>query len=282
MNFAVIGDKGMFGQEMSSLIESFGKQVARLNRSNFDLSRSPKDLAEVIGRADFIINAVAFTGVDAAEYNIEKARLVNGEYVGKLAEVALILDAKLMQISTDYVFPGSAVYPIKTSAHTQPVNAYGSSKLLGEQLLMRSGSRFQIFRTAWLYGARGDCFPKAIAKKVLELGSCDVVNDQFGQPTWAKDLAKVVYTHCIENYDEPVVHAVASGSASWFEFAKAIVADLPDSEGFTVRPLASHELIGQAKRPNFSILDNTETAGPIIGNWMERWKIAAPEILASI
>jgi dTDP-4-dehydrorhamnose reductase len=282
MHFAVIGDKGMFGQEMSSLLQSSGEQVSGFNRANLNLSGSPQDLAEVLAGVEVIVNAVAFTGVDAAEDNIAQADLVNGEYVGKLAQVALMLDAKLMHISTDYVFPGTAVSPIKTKASTTPVNAYGASKLLGENLLTKSGARFQIFRTAWLYGATGDCFPRAIAKRLFETNSTDVVNDQFGQPTWTRDLSEVVYQHSLEDYNEPVVHAVSSGSASWFDFAQAVAARLPNPDIYTVNPISSTDLIRRAKRPNYSVLDNTETAGPVIENWLDRWKIASAEILASI
>jgi dTDP-4-dehydrorhamnose reductase len=282
MHFAVIGDKGMFGQEISSLLQSYGEQVSGFNRANLDLSSSPQDLAEVLIGAEVIVNAVAFTGVDAAEDNIGQADLVNGEYVGKLAQVALMLDAKLMHISTDYVFPGTAVSPIKTKASTRPVNAYGASKLLGEELISKSGARFQIFRTAWLYGATGGCFPKAIAKRLLETKSCDVVSDQFGQPTWTRDLSEVVYKHSLEDFNEPVVHAVSSGSASWFDFAQAVAASLPNPDIYTVNPIPSTDLIRRAKRPNYSVLDNTETSGPVIENWLDRWEIASAEILASI
>jgi dTDP-4-dehydrorhamnose reductase len=282
MRFAVIGDRGMFGQEISALLQSSGEQIWGFNRTNMDLSSSAQELSEVIAKADVIINAVAFTNVDAAEGSTAQARLVNGEYVEKLAQVGLILDAKIVHISTDYVFSGSAPTPIGTRAITRPINAYGASKLYGEQLLSNSGARFQIFRTAWLYGATGDCFPKAIAKNLLETGRCDVVNDQLGQPTWTRDLAEVVYKHCLEEYDETLVHAVASGSASWFEFAQAIASCLPNPESYKINSISSTDLVSRAIRPSFSVLDNSQTTGPVIGNWLERWKVASPQILASI
>jgi dTDP-4-dehydrorhamnose reductase len=282
MHFTVIGDRGMFGQEMYSLLQSAGETVSGFNRSTIDLSRSPQELADDIEKAEVIVNAVAFTGVDAAESRVDEARLVNGEYVGKLAQVALILDAKLMHVSTDYVFNGTALNPIKTQANTEPVNEYGFSKLLGEQLLSKSGARYQVFRTAWLYGASGNCFPKAVAKRLLEKGSCDVVSNQFGQPTWAKDLAEIVYRHSVEDFDEPVVHAVSSGSASWFEFAKEIASLLPNPDSYSVNPIPGSDLVREAKRPSYGVLDNTETVGPVIGNWLERWKIASPGVLSSI
>jgi dTDP-4-dehydrorhamnose reductase len=282
MLFAVIGDKGMFGQDMCSLLKSQSEEVVGFNRSNLDLSQSAETLAQAISKADVVINAVAYTEVDEAEENQAEANLVNGEYAGKLAQVAKLLGAKLIHISTDYVFPGTSSSPIKNTNQTSPVNAYGQSKLLGESLISQSGARYQIFRTAWLFGARGNCFPRSIAKKLYAAGEVDVVDDQFGQPTWTKDLAAVIYHHSLYDNAESIVHASASGVASWFDFAKAIADSLPNPTGYKVRRISSSDLEPRAKRPGYSVLDNTDTEGPIIGNWLDRWRVAAPEILASI
>jgi dTDP-4-dehydrorhamnose reductase len=282
MLFAVVGDKGMFGHDMFSLLQANGQNVLGFNRSNLDLGTPVEELARAIGGVDVIINAVAYTKVDAAEDNPAEANLVNGELAGKLAQVAKKLGARFMHVSTDYVFPGTVSHPIKITDQTSPVSAYGQSKLLGESLVSQSGANHQIFRTAWLFGAHGNCFPKSIAKKLLDAGEADVVNDQFGQPTWTKDLAEVVYQHSLNEYSEPIVHASASGYASWFDFAKAIVDSLPNPTAYKVRPISSSDLELRAKRPSYSVLNNSETKGPIIGDWLERWSLAAPEILSSI
>jgi dTDP-4-dehydrorhamnose reductase len=282
MIIAVIGDKGMFGQDMVSLLRSRGENVAGFNRFNLDLSQSPIQIAEVISRADAIINAIGYTKVDAAQDQPDQANLVNGEYAGKLALAAKNLGAKFIQVSTDYVFYGSSRTPISVDAPTLPANAYGASKLLGEELVSASGSDFQIFRTAWLYGAGGKCFPKSIAKQLLESGGARVVNDQIGQPTWSKDLAEVIYSHIKIPQNERVVHAVASGSASWFEFAEAVASSLSRSATFTIEPLPSRNIATKAHRPSYSVLRNEETNGPIIGDWLDRWKVAAPEVLSSM
>jgi dTDP-4-dehydrorhamnose reductase len=282
MLFAVIGDKGMFGQDMYSLLKSKTEEVVGFNRSNLDLTQSAETLAKEISRADVVINAVAYTKVDEAEDNQAEATLVNGNYAEKLAQVAKVLGAKLMHISTDYVFPGTANSPIQTSEQTSPVNAYGESKLLAETLIQESGSNYQIFRTAWLYGAFGNCFPKSIVRKLVVGREVEVVNDQFGQPTWTRDLADVIYQHSIHNYPEPIVHASSSGSTSWFDFAEAIADSIPNPDAYKIRPISSSSLGLKAKRPSYSVLDNTNTRGPVIGDWLERWKVAAPEIIASI
>jgi dTDP-4-dehydrorhamnose reductase len=282
MLVAVIGDRGLFGQDMYSLLLSKGNEVVGFNRANLDLSQPSEQLADAISRADVLINAAAYTQVDAAQKNKDEARLVNGEYAGKLARVAKALEAKFIQISTDYVFPGDSRVPMPTDSPTSPINEYGASKLLGERLVAESGADYQIFRTAWLYGAGGNCFPRTIAKRLLEGRAVEVVNDQVGQPTWSRDLAQVIYSHIHNPWNERVVHAVSSGSASWFDFANAISSSLPGSQTFSVRAISSAGNAKGAVRPAYSVLDNTDTDGPIIGNWLDRWKVAAPEVLSSI
>jgi len=282
MLVAVIGDRGLFGRDMYSLLLSKGDNVVGFNRSNLDLSQTLEGLTEAISRADVLINAVAFTQVDAAENNKDEALLVNGEYAGKLARVAKALEAKFIQISTDYVFPGDSRIPISTDSPTSPINEYGASKLLGEQLVAESGADYQIFRTAWLYGAGGNCFPRTIAKRLLEGGAVEVVSDQVGQPTWSRDLAEVIYSHIHNPCNDRVVHAVASGFASWFDFAEAVASSLPGLQTFQIKPISSLSPAKGAVRPAYSVLDNTGTNGPIIGNGLDRWRVAAPEILSSI
>jgi dTDP-4-dehydrorhamnose reductase len=267
---------------MCSLLLSKGDKVVGFNRSNLELSQSRKELTDTISRADVLINAVAYTQVDAAESNKDEARLVNGEYAGKLARVAKALGAKFIQISTDYVFAGDSSVPISKDSPTSPINEYGASKLLGEQLVAESGADYQIFRTAWLYGAGGNCFPRTIAKRLLNSGAVEVVSDQMGQPTWSRDLAELIYSHIHNPWRERVVHSVASGSASWFDFAEAIASSLPGSQTFQIKPISSFSPAKGAVRPAYSVLDNTGTDGPIIGNWLDRWKVAAPEVLSSI
>ena len=282
MLVVVIGDRGLFGQDMYSLLLSKGDKVVGFNRSNLELSQAWEELTNTISRADVLINAVAYTQVDAAESNKDEARLVNGAYAGKLARVAKALGAKFIQISTDYVFAGDSSVPISKDSSTSPINEYGASKLIGEQLVAESGADYQIFRTAWLYGAGGRCFPRTIAKRLIGGGEVKVVNDQIGQPTWSRDLAEVIYSHIHNPCNERVVHAVASGSASWFDFAEAIASSLPGSQTLQIKPISSLSPGKGAVRPAYSVLDNTGTDGPIIGNWLDRWKVAAPEILSSI
>jgi dTDP-4-dehydrorhamnose reductase len=273
MSFAVIGDRGMFGTEMVESLAFQNRQVTGFNRDSMDLNASSDNLAKQLQGFNVIINAVAYTAVDKAESELELANLVNGEYAGKLARVAKTLGARFMHISTDYVFDGSADKPYATNAQTDPQGAYGSSKLLGENLVIESGADFTIFRTAWLYGKNGRCFPKVMFEKASKNEPLRVVNDQFGQPTWTKDLAQQVFAFS-ELVEAPeIVHAVSSGKATWFEFAKEIVGDYP------IDPVSSSEFVTPAKRPGYSVLDNSSNLVEPIGDWLERWQIAKSDVL---
>jgi dTDP-4-dehydrorhamnose reductase len=280
MRWVVIGDKGLFGSEMVAYLEAMGESVSRFNRGNLNLDALAESLSKQIGSVDVIVNAIGFTAVDKAESELYEANTVNGIYAGKLAQVAAILGAKFFHISTDYVFDGESVTPYGTSSETNPQTVYGKSKELGEQLVAQSDAHYTIFRTSWLYGAHGKNFAKTIAAKLIETGAVKVVNDQIGTPTWTRDLAEVVYAHGVHDFNEKIVHAVASGSGSWFDFAREVAASLPEGDKYFLSPVSSEEFPTVAKRPAFSVLDNSETKGPTIGDWHERWKIAAPEVLA--
>ena len=275
MGFAVIGDKGMFGAEMVQVLDSENKQVTGFSRDSIDLEASSDELVKYLERFDVIINAVAYTAVDKAESDLAMANLVNGEYAGKLARVAKSVGARFLHISTDYVFDGVGTSPYLTTDPTNPQSAYGSSKLLGEELVANSGANYTIFRTAWLYGRYGRCFPKVIFGKAADNERLRIVDDQFGQPTWTKDLAKQVLAF-LELADAPrIVHAVSSGETSWFEFAKEIVGTYP------VEPVSSAGFVTAAKRPSYSVLNNSSDLVTPIGDWRERWQIAKSEVLGN-
>jgi dTDP-4-dehydrorhamnose reductase len=276
MGFAVIGDRGMFGTDMVNLLKSKQKAVSGFNRDSMDLSSSKDELAKQLQDFGVIINAVAYTAVDKAESELELANLVNGEFAGKLAQAAQAVGAKFMHISTDYVFDGLATNPYTANAPTNPQSAYGSSKLLGENLVADSGANYIFFRTAWLYGKHGRCFPKVMFEKVSRKDSLRVVNDQFGQPTWTKDLAQQVFAFA-ELGDAPnIVHAVSSGKTNWFEFAKEVVGEYP------IEPVSSSEFVTAAKRPSYSVLDNSSSLVMPIGDWRERWRVAKLDVLEGL
>jgi dTDP-4-dehydrorhamnose reductase len=282
--WGVIGNTGLLGSELEGELLSAGQEVIGFNRSNFDLSNSPSELADHVsyqGHVDALVNCLAFAAVDRAESRPDEAMLVNSEYAGKLAWVARELGARFIQISTDYVFDGASTSPYQPEDKPNPQTAYGQSKLAGEIAVQESGADFQIFRTAWLYGANGQCFPKTVEKALGQAGSMKVVADQIGQPTWTVDLAKLIIAHSkLSQGSRPrIVHGTASGQASWFDFAGEIARSLGHDPEKAVQPITTADFPTPAKRPTYSVLDNQNETGLVIGDWRERWKEAAVEVL---
>jgi dTDP-4-dehydrorhamnose reductase len=273
MRFAVIGDRGMLGSEMMLFLVNQGDEALGFNRETLNLGDSVERIAAHLEGFDAVVNAVAYTKVDKAESEVDLASLVNGEYAGKLAKATKIVGAKFLHVSTDYVFDGSSDVPYSTDAIPNPQSAYGRSKLLGERLVEESGVNYTIFRTAWLYGSHGKCFPKVILEKSMRGDPLRVVDDQFGQPTWTRDLAEQVLSFAKVDKAPNLVHSVSSGRASWFDFAVEVVGDYP------IEAVSSSEFVTKAKRPRFSVLDNSSDVVPPIADWKERWLAAKGEVL---
>lgn len=281
MRWAIFGEKGMLGAEFAKLLADKGEQYIGLSRSNFDLAQTSDELANQISDIDAVVNAIAFTKVDQAETDVTEAYRVNAFFAESLAMACAKTGSRLFHISTDYVFDGQQTKAYRVSDVAEPSTVYGKSKKLGEDLVVASGANYSIFRTAWLYGAHGDCFPRKVAKKLITQDRIEVVDDQFGSPTWTKDLASLIYEHASSGIEEAFVHAVSSGNTSWFEFAKEVAEVLPQKKN-SVFPVTSEKYNTPAQRPKFSILDNSETEGPVIGNWLERWNIAKQEVLEDL
>jgi dTDP-4-dehydrorhamnose reductase len=281
LRFAIVGENGMFGSEMLTLLKSRGLDAHGFGRSNLNLDSDPKLIANSLRGADVVINAVAYTLVDRAETEIDQANRVNGKYAGVLAEAAALLGARFIHISTDYVFDGNSIFPYSVAEPLSPQSSYGRSKALGEELVEKAGADFSILRTAWLYGANGRCFPKVIAELLNKNGSVKVVGDQFGQPTWTRDLAEqVLKVLALQNMPR-IIHAVSSGKATWADFAKEIAQSIGMSTD-SVEAISSAEFPTAAKRPAWSVLDNSSEVITPIGDWRERWRVAAPEVLEGI
>jgi dTDP-4-dehydrorhamnose reductase len=281
MRYAVIGSNGLFGAEMVRFLQLKGVEVERFNRSDLDLKElTSEQLASHFTAFQVVINAVAYTDVDKAETESFEADVVNGIIAGKLARAASIADAKFMHISTDYVFEGNMGRPVGVNDTMNPQTAYGRSKALGELLVSESGAKYTIFRTAWLYGQHGRCFPKVIQRVLETRATAEVVCDQFGQPTWTRDLAEQVLAYSLVENAPKIVHAVASGKASWSDFA-AEVANSLGLRGGVVTSITTSEYPTPAKRPAWSVLDNSSDLVEPIGDWRERWLLAADEVLGS-
>jgi dTDP-4-dehydrorhamnose reductase len=256
--------------------------VNGFNRSNLDLDVfTAEELAHQLEGFQVIINAVAYTAVDKAETELFKANSSNGIIAAKLAQAAALLGARFMHISTDYVFDGMGTKPYLVTDPANPQSEYGRSKALGEQLIAESGANYTIFRTAWLYGAHGRCFPKVIGDVIEKNGFAKVVGDQFGQPTWTRDLAEQVLAYSLVENSPKIVHAVSSGKASWSDFAIEVANTLGFMGEDVVTSITTSEYPTPAKRPAWSVLDNSSDLVEPIGDWRERWLVAADEVLGS-
>lgn len=281
MRWAVFGHSGLLGEEVTRQLIQAGEDVFGFDRNNFSIDDSPQNLAAKAGNFDIWVNCIAYTAVDRAESEIEEANRVNAYFAGALANAALISGKRLIHISTDYVFGGDTDRPWKTSDVKTPQNAYGKSKSMGEDLVLQSGADCCVIRTAWLYGEFGNCFPKTIAKKLAADGSARVISDQFGQPTWTRDLAIRIIKVAYEKVIPQIMHIASSGVASWADFAKEVAKSSGYKES-SITEISSRELSAAAHRPSKSMLENSTTPVDPIGNWRERWTIAAPSVVGEL
>jgi dTDP-4-dehydrorhamnose reductase len=258
---------GANGQLGSALCEVFGYEtVIPKDLPDFDLSR-PTVEEEVIGSApDLIIHAGAYTDVDGAEREPDLALAVNAKGTEQIARAAKRLGARLIYISTDYVFDGQQRTPYREDDSPRPINRYGFSKWKGEQAVLTSGARALIIRTAWLYGSVGKNFVKSIIRAAQSESILKVVNDQAGCPTYAEDLAAAVASLVGMEVDG-VIHVTNRGQCTWYEFAQAIVHEM--GFGCSVIPITTDQAGRLAKRPSYSVLslDRLASLGLSLPDW---------------
>lgn len=204
-----------------------------------------------------IINCAAYTAVDQAESDSEKAKIINATSPGILAEVCKRYNSVLIHISTDFVFEGTKAFPLKESDDTIPLSVYGQSKLGGEEEIIKNMERFIILRTSWLYSEYGNNFAKTMLRLGSERESLGVVIDQIGTPTYAMDLAEVILKIVeLNSSNYGVYHYSNEGVASWFDFAHAIfkIANLK----IQLSPLSTAQFPTKATRPAFSVMDKSK------------------------
>jgi dTDP-4-dehydrorhamnose reductase len=231
MRILVTGARGQVGWELARAFQPMGEVVA-LDRAGADLSdlqalrRRVRELKPAV-----ILNAAAYTAVDRAEDDEALALRINGEAPGVLAEEARRIDALLVHYSTDYVWDGSSTRPYLETDPTAPVNAYGRTKLAGEQAIAAVGGRWLVFRTSWVYAARGGNFPKTMLRLAAERDTLNVVDDQHGAPTGARLIADTtaqavacaVAQTVAGRFESGVFNLVAGGSTSWHGLACAVI-----------------------------------------------------------
>jgi dTDP-4-dehydrorhamnose reductase len=282
MRWLVTGSNGMLGTDLVRLLRSLGEAVTAADRASLDVT-DREAVGAVVPGHHVVVNTAAWTAVDDAEEHEAAATAVNGEGPRLLAEAAREHGARLVQVSTDYVFDGSATSPYAEDAVTMPASAYGRSKAAGEHAVRKElpGGHLLV-RTAWLYGAHGGCFPKTIARVARERGEVSVVDDQVGQPTWTADVAELIVRLVRANAPAGTYHATSSGQCSWFDFARAVVV-AAGLDASVVQPTSSEDFVRPAPRPAYSVLghDAFRRLGiEPIGAWEDRWQEAAGSVLA--
>lgn len=275
MKILITGRHGQLGSELHDLKESYPQhQMVFVDREEMDLS-NPEQIVEVLNteKPQIIVSAGAYTAVDKAESDQELCDAVNHIAVKTIGAWAAENNAKVIHISTDYVFDGTSETPLKETDAPDPINVYGLTKLHGEQALRASGANYVIIRTAWVYSVYGANFVKTMIRLMSEREEIGVVADQVGTPTYARDLASTIM-QVIEapEFVQGVFHYSNEGKISWHDFALAI----KEIKGFStkVNAINSDAFPTPAKRPNFSILDKSKIK--------ETYKVAVPDWKTSL
>ncbi len=282
MKILITGANGQLGNELTTILKTQTSEIGQIDAQykNCDVVATDTETLDITNaenvnaffekiRPDIVINCAAMTNVDGCETNLELAMKVNAIGPLNLAIACNNIGAKLVHISTDYVFAGNGTAPYREWDICAPESVYGKSKLLGEQYVREQTKKYFIVRTAWLYGYVGKNFVKTILNLAKEKEQIKVVSDQIGNPTNANDLAHhILKLASTENYG--VYHCTGFGEASWHEFASLIV----KYAGFKcdVLPCTTDEFPREAKRPQYSSLDNLMlrcTVGNDIRPWQD-------------
>jgi len=255
MKVLVTGIGGQLGYDIFNSLQSehvdiYGVDKLRLNLSEFD---KVKDYIMKL-RPDVVIHCAAYTNVDLAEENENFCRLINVEATANIAETCSEINAKMVYFSTDYVFSGKGDKPHEVESPTEPLSVYGHTKLAGEREVLSRLQKCFIIRTSWSYGLNGNNFVKTMLRLGQSKSVVDVVNDQFGSPTYTKDLASLVI-EMIETDKYGVYHVTNEGYCSWAELAEAIF----DIAGYATKvvPIHASEYSTLATRPQNSRLSKT-------------------------
>ncbi len=293
MKILITGSRGQLGTELQRQLKNGGSALGVLPERLKNAIVIPTDVEELDitdreatiafvrrHQPDTIISCAAFTNVDGCESNPEAAFKVNALGASNLAQAAERINARLIHVSTDYVFRGEGNKPLDESEPISPKSAYGKTKALGEEYVRNFCHRYFIVRTAWLYGYNGKNFVKTMVNAGKKFGKLEVVNDQLGNPTNAEDLAHHILKLAV-SHEYGVYHCTGEGVCSWYDFAKEIIR--LSGVDATVSPCTSEEYAAKhpaaADRPAWSALENRMLTCTV-GNDMRDWKVALADFFA--
>lgn len=279
----ITGANGQLGQELGAASTNYPQfEFIFLTKDDLQISdeTSVKNFfAET--QLSFCINCAAYTAVDKAESEKEKAFLINAEAVGIIAAACKSSNTKLIHLSTDYVFDGNSSTPLTEDDTVSPINIYGESKLKGEELAFKNNDQTIVIRTSWVYSEFGNNFVKTMIRLMKEKESINVIDDQIGSPTYAADLANAIMQIISSEKFTPGIYNYSNdGRISWYEFATAIK-ELIDSS-CKINPIPTAQYPTPAKRPHFSLLDKRkikETYNIEIADWKKSLAVCINRLL---
>ena len=266
MRLLVTGAAGMLGQRVVADARALGHDVTGIDLPDLDLTDAEATATRIAALdPEAIVNCAAYTNVDAAEEHEDVALRVNGDAAGNLARAAARIGARLVHVSTDYVFDGAKDTPWLESDPPGPLGAYGRTKLAGEEQVADAGGEWAIVRTAWLFGAGGPNFCDTMLRLAEERDSVSVVTDQIGSPTWAGHLSPALIELAERRGDTGIFHGVGAGQCSWNE----LTIELFERAGVACRvlPTTSAEFKRPAPRPAWSVLGTERDPGVVLPRW---------------
>jgi dTDP-4-dehydrorhamnose reductase len=286
MKVLITGAGGQAGRELQQTAPA-GLELICLARQQLDITdRQAVSAVMQAIRPDLVINGAAYTAVDTAETEPERANAVNGAGAANLARAAVDVGARFFHLSTDFVFDGQKSSPYLESDPTGPLGVYGRSKLAGEQKVRDlTGGAALIVRTGWLYSAHGNNFVKTMLRLLRERQSLAVVTDQVGTPTWTRTLTEALWAAAQKPRLRGTYHWSDAGVASWYDFAVAIQEEglqlelLPDA--IPIRPINTSEYPTPARRPAYSVLDKT-AAWRDFGLAGRHWRICLRQMMQEL